>query len=140
MKRPSHSPARFARLALSAWTLLSAVGMFCRPMARATDLGTLGPTYEIGEPHLLQMIEQRLREKERSASSRRIEAGGALRAAWTLSAIRTPVAGVRTTAAPRTFYVRPERTRWTSNILGAKRRAAVRGRHAQANPLERGVA
>ena len=27
----------------------------------ATDLGTLGPTYEIAEPHLLRMIEERLR-------------------------------------------------------------------------------
>ena len=61
MKRPSHSPARFARLALSAWTALSAVGIFCPLMARATDLGTVGPTYEIAEPHLLQMIEQRSR-------------------------------------------------------------------------------
>ena len=33
---------------------------------RAMELGALGPTYEIGEPHLLQMIEQRLREKERT--------------------------------------------------------------------------
>jgi conjugal transfer pilus assembly protein TraW len=33
---------------------------------RAMDLGVIGPTYEISEPHLLQMIEQRLREKERS--------------------------------------------------------------------------
>ena len=54
MKRPSHSPARFARLALSAWTALSAVGIFCPLMARATDLGTVGPTYEIAEPHLLE--------------------------------------------------------------------------------------
>ena len=34
--------------------------------ARAMDLGVIGPTYEISEPHLLQMIEQRLRAKERS--------------------------------------------------------------------------
>jgi conjugal transfer pilus assembly protein TraW len=35
-------------------------------LAGAADLGVIGPTYEISEPHLLQMIEQRLRDKERS--------------------------------------------------------------------------
>ena len=29
---------------------------------RAMDVGVIGPTYEISEPHLLQMIEQRLRD------------------------------------------------------------------------------
>jgi conjugal transfer pilus assembly protein TraW len=127
MKRPSHSPARFARLALSAWTALSAVGIFCPLMARATDLGTVGPTYEIAEPHLLQMIEQRLREKERSGELARIEQEARQRGT---DSVRqpTPVAGVRTTAAPRTFYFDPS-TPWTSNILGAKGRAAVRRRH-----------
>jgi conjugal transfer pilus assembly protein TraW len=42
--------------------------------ARAMDLGVIGPTYEISEPHLLQMIEQRLREKERSGELGRLEA------------------------------------------------------------------
>ena len=32
------------------------------PGARAIDLGIIGPSYEISEPHLLQMIEQRLRD------------------------------------------------------------------------------
>ena len=36
------------------------------PSARALDLGVIGPSYEISEPHLLHMIEQRLRAKERS--------------------------------------------------------------------------
>ena len=42
--------------------------------ARAMDLGVIGPTYEISEPHLLQMIEQRLRAKERSGELGRLEA------------------------------------------------------------------
>ena len=48
---------------------------------RAMDLGVIGPTYEISEPHLLQMIEQRLREKERSGELQRLEeqARGGLR-------------------------------------------------------------
>jgi len=40
---------------------------------RAMELGSLGPTYEIGEPHLLQMIEQRLREKERNGELKHLE-------------------------------------------------------------------
>ena len=36
------------------------------PAGHATDLGTIGPTSAITEPHLLRMIEQRLREKERT--------------------------------------------------------------------------
>jgi hypothetical protein len=41
--------------------------------ARAMDLGVIGPTYEISEPHLLQMIEQRLRAKERSGELGRLK-------------------------------------------------------------------
>ena len=41
------------------------------PGARAIDLGVIGPTYEISEPHLLQMIEQRLHDKERSGELKR---------------------------------------------------------------------
>ena len=132
MKRPSHSPARFARLALSAWTALSAVGIFCPLMARATDLGTVGPTYEIAEPHLLQMIEQRLREKERSGELARIEQEARQRGT---DSVRqpTPVAGVRTTAAPRTFYYDPTYT-LDQNILGAKGELLFAA-GTQANPL-----
>ena len=40
---------------------------------RAVDIGAIGPTYEISEPHFLQMIEQRLREKERSGELKRLQ-------------------------------------------------------------------
>ena len=39
----------------------------------ALDLGVIGPTCEIIEPHLLQMIEQRLRDKERSGELKRLQ-------------------------------------------------------------------
>lgn len=86
--------------------------------ARATDLGTLGPTYEITEPHLLQMIEQRLREMERSGELARIEQDARARGT---EAVRqpTPVANLRTTATPRTYYVDPTYT-LDRNLLGAK--------------------
>ncbi len=86
--------------------------------AQATDLGTLGPTYEIAEPHLLQMIEQRLREKERTGELARIEQDARARGT---EAVRSPppVAGVQTTAHPRTFYFDPTYT-LDRNILGAQ--------------------
>ena len=84
----------------------------------ATDLGTLGPTYEIAEPHLLRMIEERLRDKERSGELARIEQEARARGT---DIVRNPVpvASVRTTATPRTFYFNPTYTldrnlRWTS--------------------------
>ena len=86
--------------------------------AGATDLGTLGPTYEITEPHLLQMIERRLREMERSGELARIEQEARGRGT---EAVRqpVPVANLRTTTAPRTYYVDPTYT-LDRNLLGAK--------------------
>lgn len=101
--------------------------------AQATDLGTLGPTYEITEPHLLQMIEQRLREKERSGELARIEQDARARG---VKAVRDPipVAGVRTTATPHTFYFDPTYT-LDHNILGAQGELLFAA-GTQANPLD----
>lgn len=101
--------------------------------ANATDLGTLGPTYEIAEPHLLQMIEQRLREKERSGELARIEQDARERG---VASVRspTPVAGVQATATPRTFYFDPTYT-LDRNILGAKGELLFAA-GTRANPLD----
>lgn len=132
MKRPMHSSARFARLALYGWAALSTLGIFSPMVARATDLGTVGPTYEIAEQHLLKMIEQRLREKERSGELARIEQEARQRGT---DSVRQPppVAGVRTTAVPRTFYYDPTYT-LDQNILGAKGELLFAA-GTQANPL-----
>jgi len=73
---------------------------------RAMDLGVIGPTYEISEPHLLQMIEQRLREKERSGELGRLEAEARKRGIATVKN-PPPVTGLRATDAVRTFYFDP---------------------------------
>lgn len=88
------------------------------PGAQATDLDVLGPTYEISEPHLLQMIEQRLRDKERSGELARLEAHAREAA---VAAVRTPapVAGLKATETARTFYFDPSFT-LDRNILGAQ--------------------
>lgn len=86
--------------------------------AQAMDLGVIGPTYEISEPHLLQMIEQRLREKERSGELKRLEDQARARGTATVTQ-PMPVPGLRTTEAVRTFYFDPSFT-LDRNILGSK--------------------
>ena len=65
------SPRHFHRLPPAALSGLVWL-LSCAP-AHSTDLGVIGPTYAITEPHLLKMIEQRLREKERSGELKRLE-------------------------------------------------------------------
>jgi conjugal transfer pilus assembly protein TraW len=77
--------------------------------AGAVDLGTIGPTYEIGEPHLLAFIEQRLREKERSGELQRLAEAAQARGIDTVRQ-PPPVEGLRATERPRTFYVDPSFT------------------------------
>ena len=83
---------------------------------RAMDLGVIGPTYEISEPHLLQMIEQRLREKERSGELGRLQAEARERGIATVKN-PAPVAGLRATETVRTFYFDPSFI-LDRNILG----------------------
>ena len=86
--------------------------------ARAMDLGVIGPTYEISERHLLQMIEQRLREKERSGELGRLEAEARKRGIATVKN-PPPVTGLRPTDTMRTFYFDPSFT-LDRNILGSQ--------------------
>lgn len=120
--------ARFA--ALSAVALFGGVATLD---VWATDLGTLGPTYEITEPHLLQMIEQRLRALERSGELARIEQDARQRGT---DAVRHPpaLANVRTTQAARTFFYDPTYT-LDRNILGAKGELLFAS-GTRANPLD----
>ncbi|CAB3697952.1 MAG TPA: type-F conjugative transfer system protein TraW [Thauera sp.] len=85
---------------------------------RAMDLGVIGPTYEISEPHLLQMIEQRLREKERSGELGRLEAEARERGIATVKN-PPPVTGLRPTETVRTFYFDPSFI-LDRNILGSQ--------------------
>lgn len=72
----------------------------------AEVLGTIGPTYPIAESHLIRYIEQTLREKERSGELASLEEHARTRI---LDSIRNPrpLAGIRRTEAPRTFYFDP---------------------------------
>ena len=83
---------------------------------RAMDLGVIGPTYDISEPHLLQMIDQRLRAKERSGELGRLEAEARERGIATVNN-PPPVTGLRATDTVRTFYFDPSFA-LDRNILG----------------------
>lgn len=77
--------------------------------ARAQDLGSVGPTYPIEEPHLLTQIEQTLREKARSGELAKLEQAAQTRAIASIQNPR-PVPGIQRTEAARTFYFDPSIT------------------------------
>ena len=114
-------------LAMGVTLLVIATGVY------ATDLGVIGPTYEISEPHLLKMIEQRLREKERTGELKRLEEEAKARGVETVTS-PMPVAGIRTTLTARTFYVDPSFT-LDRNILDAQGRLLFPA-GTRKNPLE----
>lgn len=99
----------------------------------AANLGTIGPTYGIAEPHLLQMIEQRLHAKRLSGELARLEQEAGTRGS---EAIRkpAPVDAVRTTTAPRSFHVDPSIT-LTQNIFGPQGELLYAA-GTRANPLD----
>jgi conjugal transfer pilus assembly protein TraW len=78
-------------------------------VAHAADLGVIGPTYGIGEPHLLNFIEQRLRDKERSGELQQLIEQAQARG---IDAVKRPqaVSGLQPTATARTFYFDPSFT------------------------------
>ena len=74
--------------------------------SRAEDLGTVGATYAIAEPHLLSYIEGTLREKEKSGELANLEEQAKSRV---IDSIKNPkpLAGIRSTQTARTFYFDP---------------------------------
>ena len=66
--------ARAHYLAILGYGLLMSFG------CSAADLGTVGPTYDIVEPNLLELIHQRLIERERSGELHRLEEAARARA------------------------------------------------------------
>ena len=99
---------------------------------RAADLGTLGPTYGISEPHLLNFIEERLRDKERSGELQRLMREAQVRGIESVQR-PGPVPGLRATQTARTFYVDPSFT-LERNVVDAK--DGCSSPPARKNPLE----
>jgi conjugal transfer pilus assembly protein TraW len=75
-------------------------------IASAIDLGTIGPTYPIEEPDLVDFIRKRLQELERSGELKKLEEQARTRAIETVKN-PPPVAGIKTAETARTFYFDP---------------------------------
>ncbi|QDL38733.1 type-F conjugative transfer system protein TraW [Rhodoferax sediminis] len=113
--------------------LTGLVALITTSWVNATDLGVIGPTYEISEPHLLRMIEQRLREKERTGELKHLEEEAKARGIETVTN-PPPIADIRTTQTARTFYMDPSFT-LDRNILDAQGRLLFPA-GTRKNPLE----
>jgi conjugal transfer pilus assembly protein TraW len=102
-------------------------------VVHAIDLGKIGPTYGIAEPHLLADIERRLREKERSGELQRLMDEARTRS---VAAVRQPrpVPGLKPAESSRTFYVDPSFT-LDRNIVDASGRLMFPA-GTRKNPLE----
>jgi conjugal transfer pilus assembly protein TraW len=84
-------------------TLVALAAAVC---TSAEDLGTVGPTYAIEEPHLLNAIEQQLRAKEKSGELARLEEAAKQRIIDSIEH-PMPLAGIRRTERARSFYFDP---------------------------------
>ena len=86
--------------------------------AFAEDLGTIGPTYSITEPNLLDDLQRRLRAKQASGELDTLNAQARDRGE---ARVREPpaVVGLVTTRTPRTFYFDPTFT-LDRNVLDAQ--------------------
>lgn len=113
--------------------LAAATFLALMPTAQALDLGVIGPTYGIQEPHLLADIQRRLREKERSGELRGLMEEARARG---VDAVRSPMPVIGLSVAPRarSFYVDPTFT-LDRNILDAQGRLMFAA-GTRKNPLE----
>lgn len=134
MARRTRHAARPSSLRQAASAALCTVTMAASAASSAAlQLGTLGPTYAITEPHLLDFITRRLREKEQSGELQQLMQDARRRA---VAQVRQPppVEGLRATTAPRSYRWDPAFT-LDRNIVDAQGRLlhAAGTRH---NPLD----
>jgi len=102
-------------------------------MAHSADLGKVGPTYPISETDLLQLIEERLREKEKTGELAKLQQEAVKRS---LDSVENPkpVAGLGKSTKTRTFYYDPSITA-QSNITDATGKIIVAA-GTRINPLD----
>ena len=98
-----------------------------------TDLGVIGPTYEISEPSLLTFIEQRLRQKERTGELKRLQEQAVARGAEAVKNPK-PAPWLRAADSARTFYFDPTYTLDHNITDGQGRLLFAAG--TRANPLD----
>lgn len=86
--------------------LLALLVVIWMPVAHAEDLGVVGPTYQIAEPDLLEVIESRLKRMEQTGELARKQREHRDRV---VSAVEKPkpVHGVQTTVTGRSLFLDP---------------------------------
>jgi conjugal transfer pilus assembly protein TraW len=77
--------------------------------AQAEDLGTIGPTYEIAERDLIEVIKDKLLRMERTGDLARVQEDYKRRVVEGIERPK-PLRGIRPTEAARTFHIDPT---WT---------------------------
>lgn len=134
MTRRIQRPATcLAALAALSWTSAACIAATSGNVNGNVQLGTLGPTYAITEPHLLDFIAQRLREKEQSGELQQLMQEARRRAVAHVQQ-PPPVDGLRATTTPRSYRWDPAFT-LDRNLVDAQGRLlhAAGTRH---NPLD----
>jgi len=103
------------------------------PIAHAEELGVVGPTYDIAEPDLLEVIQSRLGRMEKSGELARKQGEYRDRVVGAIEKPK-PVPGLKATAAKRTYFIDPT---WTldRDIRGADG-ALLFARGLKVNPLD----
>ena len=91
------------RAPLPFFALLLAASM---PLAHAEDLGVVGPTYDIAEPDLLDVIESRLKNMEKTGELARKQNEHRDRVVAAVEKPR-PVDGLKATVTRRRFFIDP---------------------------------
>ncbi|MFT3819880.1 MAG: type-F conjugative transfer system protein TraW [Rubrivivax sp.] len=93
---------------INRWTaLLCATAALCAtPTSNAADLGVVGPVHPIGEPDMLDAIEQSLKQMEARGDLARIQRDGIERASRSI-ATPAPVAGLHKATEARTWRFDP---------------------------------
>ena len=103
------------------------------PIAHAEELGVVGPTYDIAEADLLEVIQSRLGRMEKSGDLARKQGEYRDRVVGAIEKPK-PVPGLKATAAKRTYFIDPT---WTldRDIRGADG-ALLFARGLKVNPLD----
>jgi len=103
------------------------------PIAHAEELGVVGPTYDIAEADLLEVIQSRLGRMEKSGDLARKQGEYRDRVVGAIEKPK-PVPGLKATAVKRTYFIDPT---WTldRDIRGADG-ALLFARGLKVNPLD----
>ena len=122
-----------SRLMVKAIRTLLLLHLFVAYSVHGADLGVIGPTYQITEPDLIDAIQSRLKQMARTGELARKQNEYRDRV---IGGIEMPMAipKIRTTEAPRTFYIDPT---WTldRDIRNAEG-SLLFARGTRINPLE----